>query len=409
MQTELSVAVNYVVSHLYNKLPRRRVDMFSEELINNLTSKFDGHWYPDTPAKGSAFRCTKVTGSNGVNLDPVFEEAAKASGLVVREVIDLLPHELTMWIDPGEVSYRIGERGHVVVLLSRKQHSSLASHWLPDFDSLPMGSQNGDYDPFSATNSCVDSSLTFFDPVALLASLGLSDTSPPTNSWPSSPSLASYSSPVNFQAPPFATPQPQRNQSQTFTAAMFAQTKFGSTKLRTPQQPKRPSQLSPSTTARHNKSTSSSSNGSSFDIVRANQKAASASASAAATASAVDGNNSNNNLLRVIQSPLTQQRSSSSNHDNSCSDRVHSPTATARSSRSWNSVSPDVTAERVVTSPVGRPDVTVHGGRGVEGAGPVLRDILLEINIRCQSLAAKTVFTEHDTVADLNFLAHQSR
>lgn len=245
MQSELSVAVTYVVSHLYNKLPRRRVDMFSEELINNLTSKFDGHWYPDTPAKGSAFRCTKVTGSNGVNLDPVFEEAAKASGLVVREVIDLLPHELTMWIDPGEVSYRIGERGHVVVLLSRKQHSSLASHWLPDFDGLPMGLQNGDCDPFSAINSCVDSSLTYFDPVALLASLGLSDTSPPTNSWPASPSLASYSSPVNFQAPPFATPQPQRNQSQTFTAAMFAQTKFGSTKLRTPQQPKRPSQLSP--------------------------------------------------------------------------------------------------------------------------------------------------------------------
>lgn len=32
MHPELSVALNFLVSHLYNKLPRRRVDVFAEEL-----------------------------------------------------------------------------------------------------------------------------------------------------------------------------------------------------------------------------------------------------------------------------------------------------------------------------------------------------------------------------------------
>jgi protein Tob/BTG len=62
MHEELSVALNFIISHLYNKLPRRRVDVFREELESGFKLRFQGHWYPEEPSKGSAFRCVKLAG-----------------------------------------------------------------------------------------------------------------------------------------------------------------------------------------------------------------------------------------------------------------------------------------------------------------------------------------------------------
>lgn len=51
MHIEVSVALNFVISYLYNKLPRRRVNIFGEELEKALKEKFQGHWYPEKPFK----------------------------------------------------------------------------------------------------------------------------------------------------------------------------------------------------------------------------------------------------------------------------------------------------------------------------------------------------------------------
>jgi hypothetical protein len=53
MHIEIQVALNFVISYLYNKLPRRRVNIFGEELEKALKQKFQGHWYPDKPFKVS--------------------------------------------------------------------------------------------------------------------------------------------------------------------------------------------------------------------------------------------------------------------------------------------------------------------------------------------------------------------
>ncbi len=46
MQLEIQVALNFIISYLYNKLPRRRVNIFGEELERQLKKKYEGHWYP---------------------------------------------------------------------------------------------------------------------------------------------------------------------------------------------------------------------------------------------------------------------------------------------------------------------------------------------------------------------------
>lgn len=53
MHIEVQVALNFVISYLYNKLPRRRVNIFGEELEKALKHKFQGHWYPEKPFKVS--------------------------------------------------------------------------------------------------------------------------------------------------------------------------------------------------------------------------------------------------------------------------------------------------------------------------------------------------------------------
>lgn len=48
-------------------------------------------------------------------MDAVLEIAARESGVLIGDILENLPAELSVWVDPGEVSYRIGEKGAVKV------------------------------------------------------------------------------------------------------------------------------------------------------------------------------------------------------------------------------------------------------------------------------------------------------
>ncbi|KAF3814365.1 protein Tob2 [Mirounga angustirostris] len=192
MQLEIKVALNFIISYLYNKLPRRRADLFGEELERLLKKKYEGHWYPDKPLKGSGFRCVHI----GEIVDPVVELAARRSGLAVEDVRANVPEELSVWIDPFEVSYQIGEKGAVKVLYLDDSEGCVA----PELDKEFKSSFNPDAQVFVPIGS-QDSSLS----------------SSPSPSFGQSPS------------PTFI---PRSAQPITFTTASFAATKFGSTKMK---------------------------------------------------------------------------------------------------------------------------------------------------------------------------------
>lgn len=244
MHVEISVALNFLISYLYNKLPRRRVDVFGEELEKGLKKKFEGHWYPDKPFKGSGFRCVRC---NGEKVDPVMVTAATNAGLDLTEIKNYIPEELTLWIDPSEVSYRICEKGPIKILYSDRHEDE--------------GSDTADREVQAANHTFNPEALSF-QPIDSLSSslsnLSLSPSSPiPPGTWSNStsPSQALFSSTscaapapaapltapaLQPAAPSFVTKSSVRPQ---FTAASFAATKFGSTKLKS--QAKRPTRLSP--------------------------------------------------------------------------------------------------------------------------------------------------------------------
>jgi protein Tob/BTG len=118
MTPEVQAAAKFISTCLYGKLPRRRADIYGVEFSSALTRKFQGHWYLEAPSKGSAYRCIHFTSKE---IDPVFQQAADAAGVLFNEVSENIPAELRIWIDPGEVSYQIGEKGTVSVLYRRNQ------------------------------------------------------------------------------------------------------------------------------------------------------------------------------------------------------------------------------------------------------------------------------------------------
>lgn len=75
-------------------------------------------------------------------MDPVIAQAGDSCGLSPQLIHATFPSELTMWIDPLEVSYRIGENGSVCVLYEFKEGVT-NEPWRPSTASLAACSANG--------------------------------------------------------------------------------------------------------------------------------------------------------------------------------------------------------------------------------------------------------------------------
>lgn len=251
MHIEVQVALNFVISYLYNKLPRRRVNIFGEELEKALKDKFQGHWYPEKPFKGSAFRCLKT----GDPIDTVLERAARESGVPIHDILENLPQELAVWVDPGEVSYRIGEKGAVKILFSDKgdpqdEHSAdreVTKTFNPEaqcfrpIESLSSSMNNLSLSPKSLTpfSNQHQHNGGVMVPQQLQQHNGNQQPPVPNNvSVNHIPPQSSAPSPTlnnGFKGSPSPVPAfiPRTTTPLTFTTATFAQTKFGSTKLKT--------------------------------------------------------------------------------------------------------------------------------------------------------------------------------
>ncbi|XP_045587490.1 protein Tob2 [Procambarus clarkii] len=115
MRLEIKSAANFLVdlARLNNSgLTEKQLDRFRENVCNILLRHYTDHWFPDKPFKGSGYRCIRING----HLDPLIARAGFMMGLAVSFLRSLFPSELTMWVDPMEVAYRIGENGSICVL-----------------------------------------------------------------------------------------------------------------------------------------------------------------------------------------------------------------------------------------------------------------------------------------------------
>ncbi|XP_055047056.1 protein BTG1 [Misgurnus anguillicaudatus] len=114
MKPEISAAVGFLSRFLRIKghVNDRQLQTFSQTLQDILAEQYKHHWFPDRPNKGSGYRCIRINHK----MDPLVGQAGQRIGLSIQQLYLLLPSELTLWVDPFEVSYRIGEDGSICVL-----------------------------------------------------------------------------------------------------------------------------------------------------------------------------------------------------------------------------------------------------------------------------------------------------
>ncbi|MGH0115672.1 UNVERIFIED_CONTAM: hypothetical protein FKN15_037995 [Acipenser sinensis] len=133
MKPEITAAVGFLSRFLRTKglVNERQLQTFSQSLQDLLSEQYKHHWFPDRPCKGSGYRCIRIN----QKMDPVVGQAAQRIGLSIQQLYQQLPSELTLWVDPFEVSYRIGEDGSICVLY---ESQPVISSQIPVSSSLQM-------------------------------------------------------------------------------------------------------------------------------------------------------------------------------------------------------------------------------------------------------------------------------
>lgn len=102
MQIEIKCAIDFLLSYLYDKLPRRRVNLFGEELQKYLKLKLIAS--DAKVALNINFR------QNNIELiDPCLIAASKESAMDLNEILECWPTQLKLFVEAGLVSYSLGQ------------------------------------------------------------------------------------------------------------------------------------------------------------------------------------------------------------------------------------------------------------------------------------------------------------
>lgn len=116
---EISSACDFLKSMIGKVVSTELAQQFRDALHSKLSDRFHSHWFPETPTKGHAFRCIQSSiGRTDPLLASVLVQVMKGGEKQRHTVIQALPGrgEFTVWIDPGEVTLRVGDRGQLTTL-----------------------------------------------------------------------------------------------------------------------------------------------------------------------------------------------------------------------------------------------------------------------------------------------------
>uniref|UniRef100_A0A8C4RCI9 B-cell translocation gene 3 n=1 Tax=Eptatretus burgeri TaxID=7764 RepID=A0A8C4RCI9_EPTBU len=89
------------------------VERFCSALEDALRARYGGHWYPERPSRGQAYRCIRLNGHQ--RADPTLLTACRKSGVPYADLA--LPREITVWVDPAEVCCRYSERSYAFTVV----------------------------------------------------------------------------------------------------------------------------------------------------------------------------------------------------------------------------------------------------------------------------------------------------
>ena len=126
-----------ISSKFLNEVNTEHFLTFLYNLEWQLFKKYEQHWYPKEPIRGSGFRSIQV---DSQQIDPILIKAAKRTN--AKHILSYLKNEFTIWIDPKHVSYRFKERGDVVSYFKIENNASSNRLLWPYSDVLQFFSKS---------------------------------------------------------------------------------------------------------------------------------------------------------------------------------------------------------------------------------------------------------------------------
>lgn len=111
MLTEIESAVNFLINALTQRLTDISEEKFvtlRKRLTELLQKRFENHWYQEKPMKGSAYRCMNISIDDG-SVDSVLSQAGEEVGISKKRLISVFSKGLALWVDPNDVSCRLGK------------------------------------------------------------------------------------------------------------------------------------------------------------------------------------------------------------------------------------------------------------------------------------------------------------
>ncbi|CAF0807918.1 unnamed protein product [Adineta ricciae] len=111
MKQEITVALDLLCSYIerFGSIKVESIKQFHDELEKVLTKRYEGHWYPDNPNKGQAYRSLEFNAENDY-CDLIVVKVCQQLGFSSKLLG--IRHQLTLWTDPYEVSIRLGNPAH---------------------------------------------------------------------------------------------------------------------------------------------------------------------------------------------------------------------------------------------------------------------------------------------------------
>jgi len=241
MQVEIKIAIEFLLDFLYDKLPRRRVNLFGDELKKYLILKFK-----QTGDQNQLENANYLNINFKSSVEPCLQAAAKDCGLEVNDVLECLPNRLRLFVEPGLVYYAI---------LTNKSHDEIeeikfiynnanSQQFISVYSSPSKSTHPASPLSFHTTEVLINentpqSSFKFLNPFTdklsqlyneQLAYSPFLTPSPSLSVLNSEELLITQLNSLAIKDNKHKTTGPGSKEKQMFTAATFAQTKFGSTK-----------------------------------------------------------------------------------------------------------------------------------------------------------------------------------
>ncbi|KAI0977765.1 hypothetical protein GJ496_008624 [Pomphorhynchus laevis] len=114
MKKEITEAANYIALYLKDAgYSDDDIKCFSVFFTEFFEDRYNLYWFPENTERASGYRSIQILPQKHV--DPAFAAIFELAKLNIDAFLSIISHEFTVWIDPGSVSVRVGDRNAPIV------------------------------------------------------------------------------------------------------------------------------------------------------------------------------------------------------------------------------------------------------------------------------------------------------